>query len=567
MNDKRWVFQTMPEPTEVASLANAIGVDSSIAALLVQKGVTDFDQAKNYFRPSLEDLHDPFLMKDMDKAVQRLGQAIQNQEAILIYGDYDVDGVTSVSLVYGFLKQYCDKLRFYIPDRYKEGYGVSKQAINWAIETGISLIITLDCGIKATECIQQAQIAGIDVIICDHHEPGEALPPAYAILDPKQKACLYPFKELSGCAVGFKLLQAFVLQQNISLDILYQYLGLVAISIACDLVPLTGENRILAYHGLKCLNNSPSFGIQAIIRVANLPWALGISQLVFGLGPRLNAAGRVDHGSLAVNLLLAEDPVTASSLARQIEDKNGFRRYLDSTITAEALQLMKAIDASLIAKTTVLFKEDWHKGVIGIVASRCIEHYYRPTIILTASGNKATGSARSVAGYNIYEAITSCSELLEQYGGHAHAAGLTLPLENIIPFQERFEQVVSNTISQELLIPVQNIDLLLSLEKITNKFYNILNQMAPFGNGNMRPVFATELVIATKYRILKENHLKLTVQEPASGVCIDAIGFGLAEYAHLVCDRKPFKIAYTIERNNYQGQVNLQLNIKGLQPI
>nr|WP_316936672.1 single-stranded-DNA-specific exonuclease RecJ [Candidatus Amoebophilus asiaticus] len=561
------MFQTMPEPTVVASLANAIGVDSSIAALLVQKGVTDFNQAKDYFRPSLADLHDPFIMKDMDKAVGRLLRAIENQEEILIYGDYDVDGVTSVSLVYGFLKQYHSKLQFYIPDRYKEGYGVSKQAINWAIETGISLIITLDCGIKATECIQQAQIAGIDVIVCDHHEPGEGLPPAYAILDPKQKTCPYPFKELSGCGVGFKLLQAFVLKQNISLDILYRYLDLVAISIACDLVPLTDENRILAYHGLKRLNNSPSFGIQAIIQVANLPWTLGISQLVFGLGPRLNAAGRVDHGSLAVNLLLAEDSVTASSLARQIEDKNGFRRYLDSTITAEALQLMKASDASLIAKTTVLFKEDWHKGVIGIVASRCIEHYYRPTIILTASGNKATGSARSVAGYNIYEAITECAELLEQYGGHAHAAGLTLPLENIISFQERFEQVVSSTISQELLIPVQKIDLLLPLEKVTNKFYNILNQMAPFGNGNMRPVFATELVIATKYRILKENHLKLTVQEPASGICIDAIGFGLAKYAHLVCDRKPFKIAYTIERNNYQGQVNLQLNIKGLQPI
>jgi len=565
--DKRWVFQTIPEPTAVVSLANAVGIDSSIAALLVQKGVTNFDQAKDYFRPSLDDLHDPFTMKDMDRAVGRLLQAIDNQEEILIYGDYDVDGVTSVSLVYGFLKQYHNKLRFYIPDRYKEGYGVSKQAINWASEAGISLIITLDCGIKAIDCIQQAKEAGIDVIVCDHHEPGDTLPPAWAILDPKQKACPYPFKELSGCGVGFKLLQAFLLQQNISLDSLYQYLDLVAISIACDLVPLTGENRILAYHGLKCLNTNPSFGIQAIIQVANLPWTLGISQLVFGLGPRLNAAGRVDHGSLAVNLLLAENSVTASLLARQIEDKNGFRRYLDSTITAEAIQLMNASDTNLVAKTTVLFKEDWHKGVIGIVASRCIEHYYRPTIILTASGNKATGSARSVAGYNIYEAITSCSELLEQYGGHAHAAGLTLPLENIIAFQERFEQVVSSTISQELLIPIQKIDLLLPLEKVTNKFYNILNQMAPFGNGNMRPVFATDLVIAAKYKILKENHLKLMIQEPSSGVCMDAIGFGLAKYAHLVCDRKPFRIAYTIEKNNYQGQVNLQLNIKGLQPI
>jgi single-stranded-DNA-specific exonuclease len=565
--NKRWVFQTMPEPTAVASLANAVGIDSAIAALLVQKGVTNFDQAKYYFRPSLNELHDPFIMKDMDKAVSRLLQAIEKQEEILIYGDYDVDGVTSVSLVYGFLKQYHSKLQFYIPDRYKEGYGVSKQAINWAIEAGISLIITLDCGIKAIDCIQQAKEAGIDVIVCDHHEPGETLPPAWAILDPKQKTCLYPFKELSGCGVGFKLLQAFLLQQNISLDSLYPYLDLVAISIACDLVPLIGENRILAYHGVKRLNDNPSFGIQAIIQVAKLPCTLGITQLVFGLGPRLNAAGRVDHGSLAVNLLLADNSVTASLLARQIEEKNGFRRYLDSTITAEALQLMNASDSSLSAKTTVLFKEDWHKGVIGIVASRCIEHYYRPTIILTASGNKATGSARSVAGYNIYEAITLCSELLEQYGGHAHAAGLTLPLENIIAFQERFEQVVSSTISQELLIPVQKIDLFLPLEKITNKFYNILNQMAPFGNGNMRPVFATDLVIAAKYRILKEDHLKLTIQEPNSGACIDAIGFGLGKYAHLVCDRKPFKIAYTIEKNNYQGQVNLQLNIKGLQSI
>jgi single-stranded-DNA-specific exonuclease len=565
--DKRWVFQTMPEPTAVASLANAIGVDNPIAALLVQKGVTDFDQAKDYFRPSLNDLHDPFVMKDMDKAVSRLLRAIKSQEEILIYGDYDVDGVTSVSLVYGFLKQYHSNLRFYIPDRYKEGYGVSKQSIKWAAEVGISLIITLDCGIKAIDCIQQAKEAGIDVIVCDHHEPGEVLPSAWAILDPKQKSCPYPFKELSGCGVGFKLLQAFLLQQNAPLDSLYAYLGLVAISIACDLVPITDENRILAYHGLKCLNANPSFGIQAIIRIANLSCTLGISQLVFGLGPRLNAAGRVDHGSLAVNLLLAENSVTAGLLARQIEDKNGFRRYLDSTITAEALQLVNANDASIAAKTTVLFKEDWHKGVIGIVASRCIEHYYRPTIILTASGNKATGSARSVAGYNIYQAITSCAELLEQYGGHAHAAGLTLPLENIIAFQERFEQIVSSTISQELLIPVQKVDMLLPLEKITKKFYNILSQMAPFGNGNMKPVFATGPVVATKYRILRENHLKLTVQEPSSGVCMDAIGFGLAKYAPLVCDRKPFKLAYTIEKNNYQDQINLQLNIKGLQPI
>lgn len=565
--DKRWIFQPIPEEDAIASLAGAINVDNSIASLLVQKGVTNFEQAKNYFRPSLDDLHSPFSMKNMDKAVRRLLQAIENHENILVYGDYDVDGVTSVSLVYGFLRQYYDKLQFYIPDRYKEGYGVSTQGINWAIDSKISLIITLDCGIKAIECIGQAKEAGIDVIVCDHHEPGEVLPDAYAILDPKQIDCPYPYKELSGCGVGFKLLQAFITYKNLPQEALYKHLDLVAISIAADLVPLTGENRILAYHGLKKLNQNPSPGIRAIIQVAGLSGRLEISQLVFALGPRLNAAGRVDHGSLAVRLLLAQDLATATQIAHQVEQKNGFRRQLDNTITTEAIQLIENRPIGVEAKTTVLFKEDWHKGVIGIVASRCIERYYRPTVILTASGNKATGSARSVAGYNIYEAITACADLLDQYGGHAYAAGLTLPLENIVPFQDRFEEVVASTISQEQLVPVQKIDLILPLDKINTKFYNILNQMAPFGNGNMKPVFATGPVIANRFSIVKEHHLKLSVQQPDSGPVLEAIGFGLAKYEPLVRDRKPFRIAYTLEKNNYQGEVNLQLNIKELQPI
>ena len=565
--EKRWIFRPVPNPEEVIELADAIGIDNYLSALLIQKGVTNFEQAKNYFRPSLEDLHDPFSMKDMDKAVNRLLKAIKNGENILIYGDYDVDGVTSVSLVYGFLKQYHNNLQYYIPDRYKEGYGVSKQAINWSTKAGISLIITLDCGIKAIDCIQQAKDADIDVIVCDHHEQGDKLPSAYAILNPKQLACVYPFKELSGCGVGFKFMQGFLLRQSLSQEGLYAYLGLVTISIACDLVPLYGENRILAYHGLQILNNNPCVGIQAILQITGLPKKLGISQLVFGIGPRLNAAGRVAHATLAVQLLLEENLESASKLAQEIEQKNKFRRSLDSSVTTEALQLIEAQSNTISSKTTVLFKEDWHKGIVGIVASRCIERHYRPTIILTAAGDKAVGSARSVIGYNIYEAIVACEELLDQYGGHAYAAGLTLPLENVTAFQERFEQVVASTISEDLLSPIQKIDLPLSFENINLKFYNILRQMAPFGNGNRTPVFYTEPVVANTFRIMKSEHLKLNLQQLESGPCLEAIGFGLAKYLPLVCDRKPFKIVYTIEKNIYQNEVSLQLNIKDMQKI
>ena len=563
--NKRWLFKPPPETDAVTSLVAAIGIHSSTASLLVQKGITSFEQAKAYFRPPLADLNDPFAMKDMERAVHRLVQAIRRQEPILIYGDYDVDGVTAVALAYGFIKDLHDQVNFYTPDRYTEGYGLSMQAIEWAAQTGFKLIITLDCGIKAIGCIQQAKAAGIDVIVCDHHEPGDILPEAYAILDPKQPTCSYPFKELSGCGVGFKLLQAFSLQENVPEEALYAYLDLVAISIACDLVPMVEENRILAYHGLRKLNTKPQLGLKSLIEAAHLPTPVSTSQLVFGLGPRLNAAGRIDHGSLAVRLLLATHQATADALAHTLDQKNGLRKYFDSTITEEAIGMVEANPRLVKAKTTVLFKEDWHKGVIGIVASRCIEQYYRPTVILTASGGKATGSARSVVGYNIYNAIAACADLLDHYGGHAYAAGLTLPLENIAAFQQRFEAVVANSIQDDLLIPTQEVDLPLSLETINFKFYNVLKQMAPFGNGNMKPVFATDQVIARSYSIVKEKHLKLYVHQQGSTYGLEAIGFGLAKYAPLVRDKKPFRIVYTLGQNNYQGEQSLQLTIKDIQ--
>lgn len=563
----RWLYEKMPNDTEIDSLASILGIDDALATLLLQRGISHFESAQRYFRPSLSHLHDPFIMQGMQKAVNRLLLAISQGEKILIYGDYDVDGVTAVALVYGFLRQRYDKLFFYIPDRHKEGYGLSAQAVQKAANAGITLIITLDCGIKALACVQQAKAAGIDVIICDHHEPGDLLPDAYAILDPKQKDCLYPCKALSGCGVGFKFLQAYLHQQGMDQAPLMPYLSLVAISIACDLVPIIGENRILAYHGLKQLNTAPSIGLQELMRRSHIIQEVTISQLVFGIGPRLNAAGRVKHGSIAVKLLLADSWPTAHQLADQLEASNRFRKELDSNITAEAVNMIEACESTKNAKTTVLFKKDWHKGVIGIVASRCIERYYRPTIILTEAGTKAAGSARSVLGFNIYEAISACADLLEQYGGHAYAAGLTLPLNNINLFKKRFEAVVNQMIIPEMLIPTQKIDLPLPFEKINKKFYHILRQMAPFGNGNMQPVFSSEPLVATSVTMVKETHLKLSIQQPCMNTSLEAIGFGLAPYAEMVAKKKPFKMAYTIELNHYQNAENLQLNIKALAPI
>ncbi len=562
---QRWRYRTLPAASEVNPLAASLHISQTIAALLVQKGTTTYDQAKAYFRPSLDALHDPFGMKGMTQAVDRLGRALAEGEKILVYGDYDVDGVTSVAMFYGCLNRLKAEADFYIPDRYAEGYGISMQAVKWAAEAGFTLMVSLDCGIRAVNCVQEANKLGIDVIICDHHEPGDLLPAAHAILDPKQIDCPYPNKHLSGCGVGFKLLQALALKGLLTYEQLYEWLDLVAISIACDIVPIVGENRILAHYGLKRLNETllrP--GLQALVELSNgrLPW--GISQIVFGLGPRINAAGRMGHASEAVRLLLAADMMVADGLAKAINQKNTLRREVDSTITGEAIAMIGANPNAARAKTTVLFKEEWHKGVIGIVASRCIEQYYRPTIILTASHGKATGSARSVVGYNVYNALNSCADLLEQYGGHAYAAGLTLPLENLTAFQQRFEEVVASTIPDALLIPSLEIDLPLSLDAINNKFYSVLGQMAPFGTGNMRAVLVAENVMAQSYTIIKEEHLKLCLHQQGSGQMVAAIGFGLAHYEPLIASGDPFKIVYTIEENHYLGAKSLQLNIKDI---
>ena len=565
--NKRWLYRSSPRPEHVEALTTALGAHPVICSLLVQKGITQFDQAKSYFRPSLRELHDPFVMKDMDKAVSRLVRAIAQKEAILVYGDYDVDGTTAVAMFYGYLKELGATADYYVPDRYAEGYGISMQAVKWAAAAGFKLMVSLDCGIKATGCIQEANALGMDVIVCDHHEPDDELPPAYAILDPKRPDCLYPTKELSGCGVGFKLLQGLTQRQQLPSERLYDYLDLVVVSIACDIVPIVGENRILAHHGLQKLNTTPCPGLQALMNVSNVPPPVSISKLVFSLGPRINAAGRMEHARLAIQLLLATDSQEAVPLAQQLNQQNSLRRNLDSTITEEALTMIKESPKRLQAKTTVLFKEDWHKGVVGIVASRCIEQYYRPTIILTASQGKATGSARSVAGYNVYKTLQACADLLDQYGGHAHAAGLTLALDQVPVFQQRFEEVVARTIPPELLLPPQAIDLPLAFEHIDFKFYNLLRQMAPFGNGNMRSVFATAPVVAQSHSILKEQHLKLYVHQPGTDRMLEAIGFGLAHYAPLVQAQQPFRMVYAIEENNYRGERRLQLNIKDLKPM
>jgi len=564
---KRWLFRPTPTTNQVNQLVADLGIHSALASLLVQRGITQFDQAKAYFRPSLDALHDPFIMKDVDKAVHRLSQAITNKESILVYGDYDVDGVTSVAMFYSFLKSMGAHADFYIPDRYKEGYGISMQAIHQAADSGFKLIVSLDCGIRAIDCVKKANELGIDVIISDHHEPGDTLPDAYAILNPKRKDCPYPTPSLSGCGVGFKLLHALTLKQGLPIETLYDHLDLVAVSIACDIVPIVGENRILAYHGLKKLNTVLRPGLKALMQIGDLTLPLCISKLVFGLGPRINAAGRMDRAHLAVQLLLTKDQSEAIRLAESLNQRNSLRRNVDSKMTEEAIRMIRVDPRLVRARTTVLFKEDWHKGVVGIVAARCIEQYYRPTVILTSSHGKATGSARSVAGYNICEALSACADLLDQYGGHAYAAGLTLPLAHLAAFQKRFEEVVAGSITEELLMPPQEVDLPLQFEEIDFKFYGILKQMAPFGAGNMKAVFVSEQVLVKNYSVLKGKHLKLYVYQQGSHRVLEAIGFGLAHYEPLVRSPRPFKMVYTIEENHYQDTKSLQLHIKDFQAM
>ncbi len=568
MTEKRWLYKSRPEtPDEqacVAEICRSLNVDEGLATMLWQRGTRDFDSAKAFFRPTLDQLHDPFAMRDLGRAVERLQEAFVHGEKILVYGDYDVDGTTSVALFYGFLKSFYDEVEFYIPDRYKEGYGVQRPGIEYAHAHGFTLVVTLDCGIKSVELVAEAQALGIDFIICDHHRPGPVLPPAVAVLDPKRADCDYPFKELTGCGVGFKLLHGFCRANNIPDSRIFEYLDLVAVSIAADIVPITGENRVLAYYGLKRLNEAPRPGLKALIQVAGFQKNLDISHVVFGLGPRINAAGRIKHAHESVNLLLCENEMQAMDFAQKINVHNTDRRDFDVRITQEALAMMEADAWFQTSKSTVLFKNDWHKGVIGIVASRCIERYHRPTIILTESHDKVAGSARSVPGFDVYEAIEECSELLEQFGGHMYAAGLTLKVENVPAFRQKFEEVVSRRIKPEQLTPLVDVDLKVSLNQLTPKFYRILQQMQPFGPQNMTPVFVSEHVQMRGIPyLMKEKHLKIQVHQGDSPL-FTAIGFGMAHFYEALLTHSSFQLCYQLELNDFKGQQTLQLTLRDI---
>lgn len=562
--DKRWLYKTIPEQDQIQGLSAQININPYLSAILLQRGINSFALAKEFFRPSLEKLHDPFLMKDMDKAVARLRKAIEEKEKILIYGDYDVDGTTAVSLVYNYLSEICSACEIYIPDRYAEGYGVSQAGIEWASDNGCSLIIALDCGIKSTEMVKLAASKGMDFIICDHHLPDDSIPAAVAVLDPKRSDCNYPYSELSGCGLGFKLIQGYAKIYADEQDV-YQYLDLVAVSIASDIVPITGENRILSYYGLKKLNDDPSPGLKALIEIAGLKNEIDVTSVVFTLGPRINAAGRIAHGRAAVELLISKTEEEANTLAEKINLKNEVRRQVDADITEEALAMIESDVALKEAKSTVLFKNTWHKGVIGIVAARCVEKYYRPTVILTESNNKITGSARSINGFDLYNAILECSDLLEKFGGHKYAAGLTLDINNLKAFQQKFEEVVSATVTEDMLTPVIDIDLQISFDSITPKFVNILKQMAPFGPENQRPVFeASNVYVFNSLSSFKDRHVKFLVAQEGNESIFSAVGFDLVEHYQRLSQRDIFRMAFTIEENNFNGNTSIQLRIKDI---
>ena len=561
---KKWLYKNPPDPDKVRLLSSELKIHPTLASLLLQRGIDSLAKAQTFFKPSLEHLHDPFLMKGMRNAVEAIERSIANKEKILVYGDYDVDGTTAVALVYGFLQNIYSEVDYYIPDRYSEGYGLSKAGITHAVEHQHKLIITLDCGIKAVELVDEGVSQGIDFIICDHHLPGDQLPAALAILDPKQDGCPYPYKELTGCGVAYKLITAICINRDIPLRTAHEYLDLVAVSIAADIVPITGENRVLSFFGLKKLNAQPRQGLGALLKIGGIKHQVDIPEVVFGLAPRINAAGRIDHASTAVELLLSNDNREAEQWAHNVNHHNNLRKETDFNITKEALDMIENQFPGVNSNSTVLFKQDWHKGVIGIVASRCIEKYYRPTIILTQSEDKVTGSARSVPGFDIYQAIAACSDLLDAYGGHKYAAGLTLPVEKVYHFQKRFEEVVSATITEELLTPVLEIDQELALEDISDRFYNILKRMGPFGPGNMPPVFITRgLQNSSKPRILKEQHLKFQVKSRV-GQLIDVVAFGMSRFAQQIESGDSFDLAYTLDMNHYRGERTLQMMVKDI---
>ncbi|MCB4798204.1 single-stranded-DNA-specific exonuclease RecJ [Neotamlana laminarinivorans] len=559
----RWTLKPKPESHKVEALQKALNVDETTATLLVQRGITTYNDAKRFFRPSLNDLHDPYLMKDMDKAVKRIEQAFANGENILVYGDYDVDGTTAVALMSSYLKTRTPNVATYIPDRYNEGYGVSTQGIDFAHDNDFTLIVALDCGIKAIDKISYAKQKGIDFIICDHHRPGNEIPEAVAVLDAKQPDCNYPYKELCGCGVGFKLIQALASKTGETINDLLPYLDLVATAIGADIVPIDGENRALAYHGLQVINTNPRPGFKAIIAQTNKD-ELTITDVVFIVAPRINAAGRMKHGDYAVSLLTEMNLAEAERCAAEIEAFNSERKETDKLITQEALQQIE-IQQEQERFTTVVYSENWHKGVIGIVASRLTETYYRPTLVFTKSGDKLAASARSVTGFDVYNALEGCKAHIEQFGGHKYAAGLTLKAENYEAFKQAFEDEVSKTIDTNLLTPEIKVDGKIELDNITPKFYRILKQFAPFGPGNMTPVFMTEDLIDTGYaKCVGEDktHLRLTVTQKKAHNKMVAIGFGLGDKLNLVSNNKPFSAVYSIDENHWQGEVSLQLKLR-----
>ncbi len=578
--EKRWVLKKTTDKEAVKQLSSALNISERLSSLLVQRGVKTYDQAKRFFRPSLKYLHDPFLMKDMDKAVNRILQAHENGEKIMVYGDYDVDGTTAVALLYSFLKRFHKKIEFYIPDRYKEGYGISYTGIDFAIKQGASLLITLDCGIKAVEKVDYAREKGLEVIICDHHRPGDTIPAATAVLDPKQPDCHYPYKDLSGCGVGFKLTQAIAMKRGDPESTVFSGIDLVAVSIAADIVPITGENRVLAYYGLKKINEKPRAGLRVLFNSAGVEKngekgnlffdrEISVNDLVFLIGPRINAAGRIEDATDSVRLLISRDNEYALKLGKQINELNLTRRDLDTGITSEAIEILKKDKDHRDKKTTVVYKESWHKGVIGIVASRLIEVFYRPTIVLTKSEGLITGSARSIKSFDIYDALDSISHLLEHFGGHTYAAGLALRPENLDRFIDEFEKYASARLTDDMMIPEIEIDEELFISDINTKFFRILKQFAPFGPGNMSPFFQTRNVVDTGYaKLVGKNgsdHLKFSVVHPDhTGGPLPAIAFNQGHHFEDMRTGKPFSICYHIDENYWQGQTTLQLRIKDI---
>lgn len=559
-----WKAKPLPNSEIVAKLSAEINVSEAIATILIQRGVDTFDKAKSFFRPQLSDLHDPFLLKDMDVAYTRIKKAVYHGEKMMVYGDYDVDGTTAVSIVYSYFVTLNSHIEYYIPDRYKEGYGISKMGIDYAKENNIGLIIALDCGIRSNDLIDYANSLGIDFIIGDHHLPGDTLPKAHAILNPKRRDCTYPYKELSGAGIGFKIVQAYSKKEGFSEEKILEYIDLVAVSIASDMVDMQGENRVLAYFGLKKLNENPSIGLQALIEVGPKKKTYSIQDIIFGIGPKINAAGRISDATAAVRVLIEKEYTTARQLTRILNERNTERKELDNDITKNAADMVLGTPGMAERKSVVIRGEAWHKGVIGIVASRMVEQFYKPTIVFSQNDGMLTGSARSVKNFDIHEAITECSQWVEQFGGHKYAAGLSIKAENFDAFSEQFESVVVRDIQDASLLPEVEYDLDISLQALTPKFLDLINQMSPFGPGNPLPIFHTkELRSNNSPRVLKDRHLKLQVSQNNRHY-LDGIGFGLAEHLPVVSNGEIFDACYCIEENDFNGQIKLQLRLKDL---